>query len=79
MHHVHQQETDALWLNAQVTGLASPTHLSQVVQERRLKFVGWSTLHEADRSQGDPAYPLLVHMAVMKPSQETATRDETAD
>lgn len=41
---VHAKETDVTWLTARVDGLASPTHLAQVAEERRLKLVARSTL-----------------------------------
>ncbi len=41
---VHAKETDVTWLTVQVDGLASPTHLAQVAEERRLKLVARSTL-----------------------------------
>ncbi len=44
MGRVHTTENDVAWLNMRVVGLASPTHLSQVAQERRLNLVAWSTL-----------------------------------
>ena len=44
MGRVHTTETDVAWLNMRVVGLASPTRLSQVAQERRLNLVAWSTL-----------------------------------
>ena len=41
MHQVHTQESDVAWLSAEVTGLASPSHLASVAAERRLKLVAW--------------------------------------
>ena len=59
MGRMHRQETDAMWLSAQVVGLASPTHLSQVAQEHKRKFVAWSTLSAAPSLASDlPVRPL---------------------
>ena len=78
MDRMHRQETDAMWLNAQVVGLASPTHLSQVVQEQKRKFVAWSTL-PAMASQPAATEPApVIDVASVRPVQ-TARADETAD
>jgi hypothetical protein len=44
MSRVHAQETDVSWLQANVVGLASPTHLARVAQEKRLNLVARSTV-----------------------------------
>ncbi len=44
MHDLHAQETAVSWLDAEVTTLASPVHLSAVARKRQLKFVAWSTI-----------------------------------
>jgi hypothetical protein len=49
---VHAQETEVSWLNTRVLGLASPTRLSHVAQERNLKLVAWSTLSPAGSMAG---------------------------
>ena len=41
---LHTQENDVAWLQAHVMELTSPTHLSQVAQDRQLKLVAWSLL-----------------------------------
>lgn len=46
---VHAKDAEVSWANARVAGLASPVHLAQVAQERRLKLVAWSTLSDSDR------------------------------
>ena len=46
-HRLLTQQTDVSWLQVQVAGLSSPTHLSQVAKERQLKLVARSTLWPA--------------------------------
>lgn len=41
---IHAKQTEVSWADARVEGLASPVHLAEVAQERRLKLVAWSTL-----------------------------------
>ena len=77
MARVHHDETDALWLNAQVVELASPTHLSQVARERRLKFVAWSTLSPAP-SFTRTGQDSMAHPTTSEPIQRLA-RDDTSD
>ena len=44
MERVHDKETEVAWLDANVTGLASPGHLADVAKERRLNMVARSML-----------------------------------
>ena len=44
--HLHAQQTSLAWLNAHVTGLASPVQLAQAAQERHLTLIAWSTLSQ---------------------------------
>ncbi len=41
---VHKEEAQLAWLQADVNGLASPSPLARVAQERQLKLVAWSLL-----------------------------------
>ena len=85
---VHTQETDVSWLNAHVTGLASPGRLSQVAQERRLKLVAWSTLSpggairaaewDAVADGMTASVPRLDHVASLD-AERDAEAEETAD
>ncbi len=60
------QGADVSWLSAQVAKLSSPAHLADVVQERRMTFVAWSTVDaEPAQSAG------LVRVA--------AAQDDTSD
>ncbi|MBI4342377.1 MAG: hypothetical protein HY599_03310 [Candidatus Omnitrophica bacterium] len=47
MHQLHARQTDVSWLNVQIAGLSSPARLAQVVKDRQLKLVAWSTLSPA--------------------------------
>lgn len=51
LHRVHAKETDVTWLAAAVDGLASPTHLAQVAEDRRLKLVARSTWPVPSRAE----------------------------
>lgn len=44
--HLHAQQTSLAWLDARVTGLASPAQLAQTAQERHLTLIAWSTLSQ---------------------------------
>ncbi|MBI3330686.1 MAG: hypothetical protein HYZ96_01080 [Candidatus Omnitrophica bacterium] len=57
LHRVHAKETDVTWLAATVDGLASPAHLAQVAEERRLKLVARSTLTDLP-SRSDAQQPI---------------------
>ena len=60
MQQVHHQETDVSWLSARVTGLASPTRLAEVGQERGLKLVA--------RTMFQPQTPLSRRALAQKPA-----------
>ena len=90
---LHGQTTDVAWLHARVIALASPMHLAQVAQERRLKLVAWSTLAPAAAVGSDAALGRaeeralradnhmvgpLVHMAAVDPGRAD-TDDEVSD
>jgi hypothetical protein len=58
------QQTDIVWLSAQVGRLSCPTRLDQVATDRQLRLVAWSTwpprrtpggaaVHQAMRVQAD--------------------------
>ena len=77
MENVHTQETDLSWVNAHVVGLSSPTHLAQVVQERRLTFVAWSRLAHEPSLAGSGSLSFM-QMAADDPRAH-ASGDDTAD
>ena len=70
---VHQQEADVSWLNMQVVGLTSPTHLAQIAKERRLNLVARVTLPAALPS-GGAAKP-AVRLAAGDPQQPPSPDD----
>ena len=76
---VHTQQNDVSWLNAQVVGLASPTHLAEVAQDRGLKLVAWSMLPRGSSftDERPPAGPSLVHVASIDPAQAPAGDEES--
>ncbi len=74
-HAVHTQRAQVSWLNAQVTELASPKHLAQVAQERRLNLVAWSTLPHSESREASLG---MVRVAAIQPVQPTPAND-TAD
>lgn len=58
---LHDQHNEVAWLSAQIAGLASPAHLGEVAQQRRVKFIARSTLHARPVSsalQRDPGFVL---------------------
>jgi len=63
---LHTQGADVSWLSAHVAELSSPSHLAEVVRERGMKFVAWSTVDAASSSDAE-----LVRVA--------AAQDDTAD
>lgn len=63
---LHAQGADVSWLSAQVAELSSPSHLAEVVHERGMTFVAWSTV-DAKTPQGNG----LVRVAV--------AQDDTSD
>ncbi len=77
---LHTQQNELSWLNAQVVGLTSPTHLAEVAQDRGLKLVAWSTWPRQASftdAQGHPSTS-LVHVASLDPAQAPAG-DEGSD
>lgn len=65
---IHAKTNDVAWLEAQVVGLASPTRLADVAQDRGLKLVAWSTLSRAASSS--TAVPTQIAQAA--PGEETS-------
>jgi hypothetical protein len=63
-HRLQAKRNEVAWLQAQVEGISSPTHLAQVAEERRLKLVAWSRL---------PPTPSLVSLA---PEREDVPSNE---
>lgn len=54
---VHAQERDIAWLDADVTGLVSPSHLARVARERELKLVARLRFPPAGSLVRDAAAP----------------------
>ena len=72
---IHRQEADVSWLNMQVIGLTSPTHLSKIAKERRLNFVARMTLPSEPVAA---AARTAVRLASVNPEQESPS-DDTSD
>ena len=73
---IHRQEADVSWLNMQVVGLVSPTHLSQVAKAPRLNFVARMTLPSQSPNGASPRP--LARLAAVNP-QEPSSPDDTSD
>ena len=72
---IHRQEAEVSWLNMQVIGLTSPTHLSKITKERQLNFVARMTLpSETATAAARPA----LRLASVNPEQESSS-DDTSD
>ena len=88
MGRIRKEETEVARLHAQVIGLVSPTHLSDVAQERRLTLVAWSSLPEAATISKVMKIPVarkptadaarLLHVAKEEQPQVT-TSEDTSD
>ena len=77
---VHAQQNDVSWLSAQVVGLASPTHLANVAEDRGLKLVAWSMLpHEVSFAAEGARTTAgsLVHVASIDPALAPAGDEES--
>jgi len=74
---LHAMEGDITWLQAQVTGLASPARLADVAQERRLALVAWVPLMSGASLTGVPS----ASTAVARPDSEplALAANETLD
>ena len=70
---VHRQEADVSWLNMQVVGLTSPTHLAQIAKERRLNLVARVTL-PAELPGGNASRPVM-RLAAGDPQQPSSPDD----
>ena len=89
---VHAHETQLEWLSTRVTGLASPTQLSKVAQDRRLALVAWATLSGATPQRLADAgasslraeahvggRPSAIVQAAIAPQETQQADDETSD
>ena len=70
---IHRQEADVSWLNMQVIGLSSPTHLSKVAKARQLNFVAQTTL-PMTASPATAVTP-AIRLAAASPEQESSSND----
>lgn len=70
---LHTEGTAVAWLRADVLELSSPSRLSQVAEDRRLKFIAWSTL-PPQRPAAAARAPLVV-AAAGAPSGAMASED----
>ena len=73
MARAHAKETEISWMGTQVAWLASPAHLAEVAQDRRLKLVAWSALSSTGAAQP------LTHLASIDADQRAAEGHDLSD